>query len=389
MGATLIINPGSSSKKFALFKANELLMSWLFEREEQRYTVCTEQNKTKSLCREISTEDFASALRFVIEEAIVAELIARQDDIGAVGIRIVAPASYFTAHRLIDNEFVEKLRDLHVMAPHHIPHMVTEIEVVRTELPNAKFVGISDSAFHHPGDAIAKMVSMPKADVDRFDIRRFGYHGISVASVVKRLEAKDKVVPYRLIVCHIGSGVSVTAVHDGKSVATTMGYTPVSGLMMSSRMGDVPADMLAALIIRKGLSGEAIFNYLYNEGGFRGLAGVRDLRLVLDRASKGDMDAKDALSLWGRQVRGAIGSLAMQMGGVDTIVLTGTAAERNPAVRTLLVGEMQLLRTYIHEERNEALINSEGYIQTDDSETKIVVIKTDELGEMNRIVSKC
>jgi acetate kinase len=250
------------------------------------------------------------------------------------------------------------------------------------------FVGVSDSAFHTTADPAWRSAGVSRTDAERFDIYRFGYHGISVASVVKHLAVREGMVPRRVIVCHIGSGVSVTAVKNGRSLANSMGYTPASGIMMSSRMSDVSADVVAALMVRKGLTKKDIFSYIYGEGGFYGAAGVKDLRLVLDRAEKNDKAAIEALERFAREIKNYIAMYAMLMDGVDIIVLTATAAERNPAVRQLLVGQLPLLDSCVHEARNEALVNHEGYIHTDSSCTKILVLKTDELHEMYRVVSR-
>lgn len=388
MGTTLLINPGSSSKKYALYRGTDPVMALRFEQTGHGYSVCSELKGTKGLCREVSASEFQNALSIVLDEAVKEKHIAAATAVARVGVRVVAPASYFTKHRLIDDEYVDRLSALLPVAPLHIPSMLTEIERVKALIPEAEHIGVSDSAFHSTADKAILATSIPFEDAEQFDLHRFGYHGISVASIVKHLVQKEGDVPERLVVCHIGSGVSVTGVQAGKSIGNSMGYSPASGVMMGSRMGDVPADLLAAAIVRKGLKGNAIFEYLFNEGGFKGVAGVKDLRLVLDRAEKNDMDAIQALQMFAHQVKSLIASFAMHMGGLDMIVLTATAAERNPVVRSLLVGELLALRTVLDETKNEALINSEGYIQTDDSDVKILVLKTDELGEMYRIVSQ-
>lgn len=389
MGTTLIINPGSSSKKFALYQAGKRLITWHFENTGQGFTVCTEENGTRSLCTDITAAVFGAALTHVLKEAKEKGFVKKSEDITHVGVRVVAPATYFTEHRRIDAAYVKKLAALEPLAPHHIPEMVAEIKEVQKVLPHAALVGVSDSAFHTTAKDTQKLAGLPRVDAERYDIHRFGYHGISVGSVVKHVEAKEGKLPQRMVVCHIGSGVSVSGVENGKSVGNSMGFTPVSGVLMSSRAGDMSADVLAALVVHKGLRKGNIFSYLYNEGGFKGLAGVKDLRLVLDRADKGDEDANQALTLLGEEVRSYIAHFAMLMGGLDVIVLTATAAERNPVVRSLLVGQLPLFDTFIHNDHNESLMNCEGYIHTEDSQVRILVLKTDELGEMYRITTEC
>lgn len=387
MGTTLIINPGSSSKKFALYKDGALVITWHFEQTGQGFTVCTEENRTKSLCRDIKANEFKEALDILLTEAVEKKIISQVSDINTVGIRVVAPGTYFTEHRVVDDTYVSKLKALSAYAPHHIPLMLIEIERVRKSLPAVQFIGISDSAFHKTIEGTERKYSLLREDAERYDIQKYGYHGISVSSIVKHLHVKEGSVPEKMVVIHVGSGVSVSAISSGKSIANSMGYSPVSGIMMSSRAGDLSADVLAALVVRKGLNSKNIFEYLYEQGGFKGLAGVKDLRLVLDRAEKNEKGAQEALAMFARQVKDYIARYAMLMDGLDLIVLTATAAERNPVVRSLLVGHLPLFHTYIHDERNEALLSSEGYIHTDDSGTKILVLHTDELGEMYRITT--
>ena len=388
MGATLIVNPGSSSKKFALFDDGQLLVTWHFEHSGSGFTVCTEEQGSRGLCRDITGAEYKRALPIVVEEAVKEEFLAVADQIETVGIRIVAPSTYFTEHRPISDEFMEQLAALEPLAPHHIPEVLREIEAIYEVLPQVRVIGLSDSAFHQTADPTQKLTGVPKEDAARFDIRRFGYHGLSVASVIRQLVRKEGSVPDNVIVCHIGSGVSVTGIKSGQSVGNSMGYTPVSGIMMSSRMADLSGDELAGLIVRKGLKKSELFTYLYNEGGFRGFTGLKDMRLVLDEADKHNQAAHEALLLFSREVKDQIARFAMRMGDINLIVLTGTAAQRNAFVRSLVVGQLPLFHTFVHNDRNEALMNNEGYIHTDDSAVKLLVLKTDEMGEMYRLMQE-
>jgi acetate kinase len=159
----------------------------------------------------------------------------------------VAPGTYFQQHRLIDESYLAKLRDLSQVAPLHVPHLIAEIEATLQILPKATLVGISDSAFHASMPRVSRNYSLPGEDAEKFDIYHFGYHGLSVASVLKKADELNKSPLSRVIVCHIGSGVSVTAVKDGKSIDTTMGYAPGSGLLMGTRAGDLPTGALLSL----------------------------------------------------------------------------------------------------------------------------------------------
>jgi acetate kinase len=185
-------------------------------------------------------------------------------------------------------------------------------------------------------------------------------------------------------VCHIGSGVSITAVKNDVSIDTTMGYAPGSGLLMGSRAGDLDTGALLALMQAQNLKPADAQVYLQTNGGLRGLAGEADLRLLLERRARGDKAAQDAISSFIYHIQKAIGSYVAIMGGLDTLIFTATASERSPSLRSLVVEKLSGLHIQINEEKNERCVSRDGMISEDDSAVAVLVIKTDEADEILR-----
>ena len=240
MATILVINPGSTSKRYALYKDRTVVLHHHFEQTAMGFEVCKHAGNGVQECATITSEAFQMALERVAKD--VTEYLGTQNTrLDAVALRLVAPGSEFQHHQIIDTAFVGALRRKEMAAPLHIPHTLHEIQYVQQLFPTTKLVAISDSAFHSTLPTKARSYSIDRSDAEAYDIYRFGYHGLSVASIVRRVHPVTGDNPKRLIVCHVGGGVSVTAVKEGKSIETTMGYSPASGLPMGSRAGDIDA----------------------------------------------------------------------------------------------------------------------------------------------------
>ncbi len=387
MDTTLVINPGSSSKKYALFRGGREVLSILFEHTETGYGRCTEVNRTRRRCEDITEHAYDEALEEVLRIARAEGVLTTETDIRAAGVRVVAPGTYFAKHRLMNDEYLGYLRALAGAAPLHVPHTLRECETLTRVLPGVPAVGVSDSAFHATMPEHARRYSIPEEDAGKHDVYRFGYHGISVASAVRKVSERFGTIPERMIVCHVGSGVSATALRAGKSIDTTMGFAPGDGLIMGSRAGDLSTGALLYLMKAKGLSADAAEAYVTKEGGFRGLLGQNDLRIVLDRMGRGDASARVAVEMFTYHLKKAIGALAAALGGLDVVVLTATAAERNPTVRTLVLGGLEHLGILIDWRENEALMGRPGTVSRKDSAVDVLVLHTEEMDEIARTVS--
>ena len=384
MAFTFIVNPGSTSRKYALYNDGVCIVVLYCEMTGEGFSLSVIRNNTKVFEGQITAHEFENSVEKVIEYLLEEGDIKKLFDIQKIGVRVVSPGSYFTKHRVIDKKYLHELKDKEDVAPLHIPGLLSEIHAVKKAVPDAIVYGISDSVFHTTIPKHVRTVSIAKADAEKYDIKRFGYHGLSFASVAGRLQEKFGIVPSRTIVCHIGGGVSIAALKDGKSVSTSMGYSPVSGLLMGSRGGDIAAGVVAALTVFKRLRGKKLYEYLYKESGFKGVAGVSDLRVLLERKALCDEDAKLAVDMFVHQMQSWIGRHATQMGGVDAIVLTATASVRNPNIRKLLLSNLSLFDVELDEEKNDSLIGKEGFIHKEGSAVKVLVLKTDEMGEIER-----
>lgn len=305
-----------------------------------------------------------------------------------VAVRVVAPGSRFNYHQLIDGAFLEALQATVASAPLHVPPTIAEIEAVQRALPQATLVAASDSAFHSTKPIEAARYSIQNDDTESLDIRRFGYHGLSVRSIVRRLHAVTGQNPSRAIVVHIGSGVSVTAVRDGLSIDTTMGFAPGSGVVMASRAGDLDAGALLELMRRKSMGLDDAYTYLHTRGGLQGMTGEADFRHVLERYAKGDLAAVEAMQVFAYSVKQRVGAMMAALGGVDCVVLTATAAERSPVLRRMCLSGLEDMGLRLDVDKNDQYVSREGVISERQAPIKIVVMKTDEVGEMERVAAQ-
>jgi acetate kinase len=384
MGKTLIVNPGSSSKKYALFEGRRELLSMRFERTEEGFAACTAHAGAKQTCEALPQEGYEDALAGFLKAAVGEKMIADAQGIDTVCIRVVAPGTFFQQHRRIDEAFVRELHEKEKSAPLHIPPLLYELSLLRRALPAARFVAASDSAFHADMPQHARAYSIPAADAQALDLYRFGYHGISIASVMRKTPRILTDAP-RIILCHVGSGVSITALQNGKSIDTSMGYAPGSGLIMGSRAGDVDAGALLEIMRARGLRPVEAQGYLQGRGGLFALTGNADLRHVLAAYAKKDAAAKEAFAMFAYQFRLRVGAYIAALGGLDALILTATAAERNPELRELLLQDLGVCGIRLDQERNDACIGRDGIISEQNSPVVVAVIANDEQAEMARI----
>ena len=282
MAITLVVNPGSSSKKFALYEDRKSVLEYRYELTSSGFEVCSSQSGSIQNCNAISQDEYEIAFGTVAHE-VKKYLDTEGKKLDAVCVRVVSPGKAFQRHQIIDEFFVRELRKHELSVPLHIPATLQAIQQAQHNFPGVTLVAASDSAFHADMPERARDYSIDRSDAEAYDIYRFGYHGLSVASVIRRVHPLTGTNPERLIVCHVGGGVSVTAVKNEKSVDTTMGYAPTSGLPMGSRVGDIDAGALLQLMRAKNLKPSETEIYIHTKGGLAGLAGDNDIRRLLDR----------------------------------------------------------------------------------------------------------
>ena len=380
----LITNPGSASRKYALYSNSKPLCALHFEYEKSRI-ICTLKDsatgKSKSLHPEVDDLGYTvPALRKILEAE---KYITPENPLSCVVARVVAPGEYFTSDHLVDDECLAQLETAKGKAPLHVPVVAAEINHFRHSFSQVPIITVSDSAFHAPRPTLMKYYPVDTELADKAEIKRYGYHGLSLGYITERMKQKD-ILPEKLIVCHIGSGSSVTAVFNGTSMDTSMGYSPLEGLMMSTRSGSI--DLAAALAIKHelNLSDEELEKYLNKKSGLLGVSGSSDdMREILQKRDEGDPRATFAHALYIYRIQSLIGHMSASLGGVDAIVFTATIGERSSFVRHSVMQKLAYLGFSLDATKNDADLPALANIATPDSKP-IYVIKTDETAEMIR-----
>lgn len=383
MATTLVVNPGSSSRKYALYQNGQVVLEVRFEDTNSGFEMCSQTTGTQQICESVKKSDFSESFDRVAE--VVDSYLFRggkNKKLDAVVIRVVAPGTFFQKHAIINDAYVEELKKKASMAPLHVPVILREVSFARKRYKQAQIIAASDSAFHSDIPPRAREYSIAIDDINQFDIHRFGYHGLSVASIVRRIHPLIGQQPERLIVCHIGSGTSVSAVKNGKSVETTMGFAPATGLPMGSRAGEIDSAALLELMRVKHWRPADAEMYLNTSGGLAGIAKEGDIRRLLDRRAQNDPVATHALDVFSYHIQKAIAAQTVALGGLDVIVFTATAAVRSSELRSLILQGLSHLGVQVSKDRNDLLVGKDGVISVRNSAVKVVVMRTDEMGEM-------
>src|SRR6266496_2079509 len=353
---TLIANPGSASRKYALYRDDHQVAALHFEYTEGRI-VCRGCFHERFEPIPVDLHDLTNVASQVIPVLREHNLMHDPETIERIGLRVVAPSSFFLTDRLLDNETVVHLRELEDRAPLHIGATLQEFDALRDIFPHATIAGVSDSAFHATKPDYAWNYGVRLQDADRFEIKRFGYHGISVESVVHTLRAAGKLPP-RVIVAHLGSGASITAVQGGKSMDNTMGYSPLEGLIMSTRVGSIDPTASNVLQSNLQLSDEQMEDYLNSHSGLLGLSEISSaVNELLTHESNGHHGAHLALETYIFAIRKAIGSMAAAMGGVDMLIFTGAVGERSPQTRERIIERLHFLDFFLDEDTNKHCVD--------------------------------
>lgn len=279
---------------------------------------------------------------------------AELPDPEAVGHRVVHGGERFRGPVVIDAEVEGALRELIDLAPLHQPTSLAALDAVSSALPGVPAVACFDTAFHATLPPPAAIYALPAAWRERYGLRRYGFHGLSHAYASRRAGELLGRSGMRLVTAHLGAGASLAAVRAGQSVDTTMGFTPLEGLVMATRSGSVDPGMLLWLLEREEVSERELAETLEHDSGLKGLAGEADMRRVLDRAAKGDEEATLARDAYIHRLRGSIAAMAGALGGIDGLVFTGGVGENSPEVRALAVEGLGFLGLELDADRNRA-----------------------------------
>lgn len=384
MNKYLIVNTGSVSAKYSIHSEKSELFFGHFEIEVGKAIVTFYSNseKSKSKTSNITDEIFNNSLDYFIKEAINNNIIESKDSIFSIAVRIVSPGTYFQSDRVVDDSFMVKIMEEKEEAPRHVPSTIKEIGEIKKIFSKTPIVGISDSAFHKDVPDFVKYYAIPKKVARDLDIYHFGYHGISIGSIINKLSVNKK-LSKKIIICHLGGGLSVVAIKDGKSFNTSMGYSPLEGLVMSTRVGDIDPVAVMRLGQKLGKNSSDLEVYFNNECGLLGLSGkssdVRDL-LLLEKNN--DEDAKLALHKFVMSIKSYIGSYIAEMGGVDTLVFSGTIGERSFIMRERICDELEFLGIKINKKVNNKTSGVDKKISSFFSPVEVLVVCTDEMSDM-------
>ena len=302
-------------------------------------------------------------------------------EIDAVGHRVVHGGEKFNSSVRIDNEVIEKIKECYAVAPLHNPANMIGIEAITELIPDVPQVGVFDTAFHQTMPAEAYMYALPYELYEKYAIRRYGFHGTSHRYASRRaceflnLDPKTQ----KVITCHIGNGGSITAVLNGKSVDTSMGLTPVEGLMMGTRVGDVDPGALTFIEDKEHLDSNQLSNLLNKKCGLLGVSGVSsDMRDIDAAISAGNERARLALDMYIYRIIKYVGAYVAALNGVDVIAFTGGVGENQVQLRKRVCDHLSYLGLKIDDNVNSASRGEEKLISTPDSKVKVVVIPTDE-----------
>ncbi len=307
--------------------------------------------------------------------------------VDAIGHRVVHGGPRFIAPTLVTEEVLDSLRNLSALDPVHNPAEVAALEQGMRLLPNVPTVAVFDTAFHQSLPPVAACYALPHALSERLELRRYGFHGTSYKYVSQRLLAclGRAAIGTKLIICHLGNGASVCALRDGKSIDTSMGFTPLEGLIMGTRCGDIDAGLLLYLLRTQAITPAQLDTLLNQQSGLKGLGGHGgDIRLLERAAADGAPQAELALAAFAYRVRKYIGAYAAALGGVDALVFTGGIGEHSAGMRGRICDGLAFLGIALDPERNATMQATETLLSPDSSPTPVWKIPTDEQRQLAR-----
>jgi acetate kinase len=346
----LTANIGSASKKYTLFAGDARLLDVHLEHDGAGY-IATIISPTGTSEEKITQEQFNQAAAFVLNH------VKNQPSLTAIGIRVVAPGGYFTHHRIVDDEYVSKLSQAQEFAPLHITATLAEIHELKKLFPAVPLIAASDSAFHTSIPEIAKRYALPESLVKTYELVRYGYHGLSVSSVINKLATLPGGIPSRTVICHLGSGSSITALLNGSSVDTSMGFSPLEGLPMTTRSGSVDPGVIILLTEKLDLTPRELEKKLNSESGLLGISELSaDIRELIKAEESGNEKAKLALDIFAYHTRKYIGSYVAALGGIDALIFTGTIGERSAIMRERITSGLEYLKIKIASRTNNKIL---------------------------------
>ncbi|MDD6652206.1 MAG: acetate kinase [Eggerthellales bacterium] len=380
----LVINSGSSSLKFQLVhvETGGIITKGICDSVGSdtsfiKYGMYEDEQVVK-----VDLPDHVAAVQKVLELLTSGDkpVISSLGEINAVGHRIVHGGNYFDKSVIIDEDVVAKIEELAELAPLHNRAAVQGIRACQSYMPDVPQVAVFDTAFFQTMPPKAYMYPLPYELCEKYGIRKYGAHGTSHRYIAHRAAnmLDEPLDELKLITCHLGNGCSMTAIDHGIAVDTTMGFTPLDGLMMGTRSGSIDPAIVPFLMEHEGLNTDEVNDLLNKQSGILGISGIsNDLRTVTEAADKGDPRAAMAFEMYSHSVKKTIGSFITVMAGVDAIVLTAGVGENSRKMRSMIFAGLQQMGIRLDERKNK-LRGFERIISADNSDVAIIVIPTDE-----------
>lgn len=382
----LVLNCGSSSLKYQLIDMSneEVLCVGLVERIGIEGSVLKQEKDgvEGKLIVEQPMKNHQDAIKLVLDAVVDPQYGGVKDikEVEAVGHRVVHGGEKFAGSVLITDEVKAALEECIELAPLHNPANIMGIEACEAILPGVPMVGVFDTAFHQTMPKSSYLYGLPHELYTKYGVRRYGFHGTSHRYVSQRATAMlgKNIEDCKIITCHLGNGASVAAIDGGKSVDTSMGFTPLEGLIMGTRCGDIDAAILPFLMEKEGLDAKGLSDLMNKKSGVYGMTGISsDFRDIEDAAAQNNELAQVALESYAKKVKKYIGSYAAEMNGVDAVVFTAGVGENGIDMRADIMANMDFLGMKLDEEANKVR-GKERVISTEDSKVKILLIPTNE-----------
>lgn len=384
MAKIMVVNAGSSSLKFKLYEMplEKELCSGIVERIGHEDAIFTIKNKDFKDKKVLPVLDHSKAVSLVMNGLIEKNIIKNFDELDAVGHRVVQGGEYFSKSEKITPEIKKIIEDLIPLSPNHNLAELNGILAFEKILPNIVGVASFDTAFHQTQDMEDKVFPIAKEYTEKYHIYRYGAHGTSHKYLSNEaLKYLDNKKGAKLIICHLGSGASLSAVYNGKCVATSMGLTPTGGIMMGTRTGDIDPSVFYYLCKCTGKSFETIYQEFSKQSGLKGVSNISDDSRDLENAAlEGNKDAIFANKLWARRVSDFIGQYFVRLKGCDAIIFSAGIGENSSIFRKLILDNIKdaLQIEYDEEINNQTFGGKANVLSTNDSKIKVIVIPTNE-----------
>lgn len=375
------INAGSSSLKFQLFEMPEekLLVKGLFERlggnDEAIFGYSTDSAKEST---QLSISSHKEAVDFLLKFLIDKNILETLEELKGVGHRVAHGGEEFPKSCVIGIQEEQGIDKLCQLAPLHNPVNLVGIRAFKKALPDTPQVAVFDTSFHQTMPAKNYVYPIPYTYYEEEGIRKYGFHGTSHQFVAQEAakELGEKLTDLKIVSCHLGNGASICAIKNGQSFDTSMGFTPLAGLMMGTRCGDIDPSILTYLMKNKKMDADALEAMMNQQSGFLGVSGAsNDSRDILKRASEGDTQSQLALDIFTNRVKTTIGAYAAEMGGIDVLIFTAGIGENAEKVREMCCSELDFLGIKLDAERNKS---GDLFIQQDGKPVYVMVIPTNE-----------